>query len=98
MDGVLLATRGFACAAIRCPSCNDALPEEDWAPHIPASTVARYRVLSEPFRPFVRFCLECGAGNAALARPNVAGSQQDARANWQRQQLHHIKQFPCQQW
>ncbi|KAJ9081760.1 hypothetical protein DSO57_1011354 [Entomophthora muscae] len=97
VDDVLLATRGFTGATIKCPSCRQLVLEEDWVPHAEPSTVTRYRVLSDPFRPFMRFCLECGAGNAALARPKLPSSDQDARENWQRQQLQHIKQFPCTQ-
>ncbi|KAI0217346.1 hypothetical protein L0F63_002087, partial [Massospora cicadina] len=106
VDVVLLATRGFARANIACPSCRQPIREEDWVPHVQASTVKRYRALSEPYRPFMRFCLNCGKGNAALAitgselepkfhfEKGQIGGDEDAGLNWQKYQLLHIKQFP----
>ncbi|KAG0227569.1 Ankyrin repeat and IBR domain-containing protein 1 [Actinomortierella wolfii] len=51
---------GLNVTKIKCPVCQDIIPQSEWEKYVDAPTLALYRQFNQPYRSFSRYCDDCG--------------------------------------
>ncbi|KAM3579192.1 hypothetical protein VKS41_008412 [Umbelopsis sp. WA50703] len=63
---------GLSVKKIRCPVCQECIPQSEWAKFVSPALVQKYNEFNRPYRPFSRFCQDCDTELVAC-RQNRAG-------------------------
>ncbi|KAI9317515.1 hypothetical protein BX666DRAFT_2026790 [Dichotomocladium elegans] len=61
VTNVVSSSWGLSVTKIRCPVCQDPIPQREWSRFVPRSVVDLYNRFNEPYRSFSRCCPECDA-------------------------------------
>ncbi|KAI8147897.1 hypothetical protein BJV82DRAFT_593823 [Fennellomyces sp. T-0311] len=56
---VVTSSWGLSVTKIRCPVCQDHIPQSEWSKFVPTSVVEHYNRYNQPYRSFSRCCPQC---------------------------------------
>ncbi|KAI9472927.1 hypothetical protein BDB00DRAFT_776526 [Zychaea mexicana] len=56
---VVTTSWGLSVTKIRCPVCQDHIPQSEWSKFVPSSVVELYNRYNQPYRSFSRCCPSC---------------------------------------
>ncbi|KAI7855658.1 hypothetical protein BDC45DRAFT_505572 [Circinella umbellata] len=56
---VVTSSWGLSVTKIRCPVCQDPIPQSEWSKFVPSSVVEHYNRYNQPYRSFSRCCPNC---------------------------------------
>ncbi|KAI9314401.1 hypothetical protein BX666DRAFT_1966224 [Dichotomocladium elegans] len=56
---VVTSSWGLSVTKIRCPVCQDPIPQSEWSKFVPKSVVEHYNRFNQPYRRYSRCCPHC---------------------------------------
>ncbi|ORY92221.1 hypothetical protein BCR43DRAFT_446226 [Syncephalastrum racemosum] len=56
---VVTSSWGLSVTKIRCPVCQDLIPQSEWSKFVPGHVVEQYNRFNQPYRSFSRCCPHC---------------------------------------
>lgn len=56
---VVTSSWGLSVTKIKCPVCQDSIPQSEWSKFVPPSVVEQYNRFNQPYRSFSRCCPQC---------------------------------------
>lgn len=59
VTNVVTSSWGLSVTKIRCPVCQDHIPQSEWSKFVPKSVVDQYNRFNQPYRSFSRCCPGC---------------------------------------
>jgi len=63
---------------MKCPVCYTNLPKEIWTKYADKKTIQRFEAFNKPFRPFSRFCGNCGE-EVCVSKAPVNSAEEEKR-------------------
>ncbi|KAF7726679.1 hypothetical protein EC973_008553 [Apophysomyces ossiformis] len=56
---VVVSSWGLSVTKVRCPVCQNHIPQSEWSKFVPSSVVEQYNRFNRPYRSFTRCCPRC---------------------------------------
>ncbi|KAL1922727.1 uncharacterized protein VTP21DRAFT_9103 [Calcarisporiella thermophila] len=72
---VVKSSWGLNVTKIKCPVCQDIIPQAEWSRYVEPHVVEMYNNFNQPFRAFSRYCGECGGEVVAASLNKAEGAE-----------------------
>ncbi|KAI8077856.1 uncharacterized protein BX664DRAFT_353690 [Halteromyces radiatus] len=56
---VVMSSWGLSVTKLKCPVCQEHIPQDEWSQFVPKSVVDHYNRFNQPYRSFTRCCPHC---------------------------------------
>ncbi|ORX57422.1 hypothetical protein DM01DRAFT_1284528 [Hesseltinella vesiculosa] len=72
---------GLGISRIKCPVCQDIVPQTEWSRYVSKEVVAKYNRFNQPYRPFARHCVTCDQSVIPCVSPRQQGVSREDQLN-----------------